>query len=844
MSLANEKTKKSYTGNGSTTVFPYDFKVFNKAHMLVLVGSTEQTVDVDYTVTGVGEASGGNVIFTTAPADAASVVLMRDMDAIQETEYTTSGSFPASAHEAALDRLTMLVQQVQEQVDRMPLLPVNIFEAGALNPLVLPTGNGRAIGWNSTGEELQTYPVTTISSAVFDDIGNYSDDLAAAVAAIGATRTTLVIPYDISIITDVSTPKTLRLMPINDAKINILATKTLLVYSPAHFIASPNQQIHGNPVTGGTLAFTKQMGVIEAGWWGLVDDGAWAEGTDNSTALAAALTAAEGPISVDRGGARLHIPGGWYAFTTPLATTGYRNIEIYGDTRESTILDFRGAAGETALSIDGTQDPNLSFYYLHDFALRDAGNSGAGDKDKHGLNLTFVQISKFERMVLRGFDNALVIKGASHINQFSNIYFTLNNTGVSGTSAAGSGNNNSFNDCWFNYNTTSPFNGTYVNYTTFTNCDFEAGNGKMILGNGNNFYGNRLERNTNGITWVQIVGNNNNIDNMLVASSGGFTPTLVFDVDGNYNRIKAYGANAGGGNLIQFNGNHNEFEFNGGILAGHTDYTHILDSGKGNVLKTPWGYVSPGAGRTTNIITAPVINEVLQSSDLSNASWTKTDCTITGLYQIVVDAGPPVSHSVKQSFTADRDFDSVWVGLKHLKQTASGRYLTITISNDTTPDSDATLYIDNNEATYQHFFRVSDIGGDSGDTVTVSLSTANLAANSCYVKEIMVSLDSPAPYTQTQAANAASSEEYPAVSFTWDPGDLADGVGETSSSVNVPGAELGDFVLVSAPYDMQDLIVTAYVQAADVVEVRIQNENAGANVDLASGTWKIKLIKA
>ena len=80
-------------------------------------------------------------------------------------------------------------------------------------------------------------------------------------------------------------------------------------------------------------------------------------------------------------------------------------------------------------------------------------------------------------------------------------------------------------------------------------------------------------------------------------------------------------------------------------------------------------------------------------------------------------------------------------------------------------------------------------------------------------------------------------------SFTWNPGDLADGAGETSSGQTVTGAVFGDYVMVSAPYDLQDLICTGYVQAADTVEVRIQNENAGANVNLASGTWKVAVLR-
>lgn len=77
---------------------------------------------------------------------------------------------------------------------------------------------------------------------------------------------------------------------------------------------------------------------------------------------------------------------------------------------------------------------------------------------------------------------------------------------------------------------------------------------------------------------------------------------------------------------------------------------------------------------------------------------------------------------------------------------------------------------------------------------------------------------------------------------TWDPASIADGDGETKS-LTVTGAALGDFVQVAAPYDLQDLQATAYVQAADTVEIRLDNNTGGA-VDLASGTWKVRVTKS
>ena len=77
---------------------------------------------------------------------------------------------------------------------------------------------------------------------------------------------------------------------------------------------------------------------------------------------------------------------------------------------------------------------------------------------------------------------------------------------------------------------------------------------------------------------------------------------------------------------------------------------------------------------------------------------------------------------------------------------------------------------------------------------------------------------------------------------TWDPGNLIDAAGETSAGITVAGATVGDIVLVAPPYDMQDMVYSGYVQAADTVEIRIQNEGA-ATVNLASGSWKVAVFR-
>ena len=74
--------------------------------------------------------------------------------------------------------------------------------------------------------------------------------------------------------------------------------------------------------------------------------------------------------------------------------------------------------------------------------------------------------------------------------------------------------------------------------------------------------------------------------------------------------------------------------------------------------------------------------------------------------------------------------------------------------------------------------------------------------------------------------------------LSWDPANLADGTGVTSSSVTVTGAAFGHRVEVAAPYDLQGILCTGYVSGADTVKIRLQNETGGA-INLASGNWRV-----
>ena len=123
MTVSSSTNRVSYAGNGSTTVFPYTYKIFDQDDLTVIVraaNGTElvKTITSDYTVSGVGSAGGGNVTMLTAPATGETLVILREQDLVQELDIVPNDPFPADSLEGALDRLTFMVQQQQETLGR------------------------------------------------------------------------------------------------------------------------------------------------------------------------------------------------------------------------------------------------------------------------------------------------------------------------------------------------------------------------------------------------------------------------------------------------------------------------------------------------------------------------------------------------------------------------------------------------------------------------------------------------------------------------------------------------------------------------------------------------------
>ena len=189
MTVSSSTSRVQFNGNGSTTVFAYSFKIFDQDDLTVIVRSangteTVKTITTHYTVSGVGNAGGGNVTMLTAPASGETLTILREQDLVQELDLVPNDPFPAQSLEDALDKLTFIVQQHDEELGRsIKASRTNTIGSTEFTVSAADRAN-KVFAFNSSGElavtqELGTYRgnwATSTAYAERDIIKDTSND--------------------------------------------------------------------------------------------------------------------------------------------------------------------------------------------------------------------------------------------------------------------------------------------------------------------------------------------------------------------------------------------------------------------------------------------------------------------------------------------------------------------------------------------------------------------------------------------------------------------------------------------------------------------------------------------
>lgn len=331
MTVATTSRKVQYDCDGSTYEFDFSFPVQEEEDIAVIVtdsdgnetalsltsdfevSSASGTYESGGTVTTVTYASGSRA--TKSWADGYTITIYRDTALLQEVEFRNNRQFRQSNFETALDRIVMMIQDLDERIDRIVTVPIT--DTG--DSLELPAAASRAnkyLAFDGDGDPIasaaaiSTVAVSALWQSILDDedlsaihstmdlsheidvLYEYGDGtnytLAAindALTAIGSDPATILLrPGSWGISDDLTIPANVTLKPAHGALMVVGTGKVLTINGP---FEAGLRTVFTN-LTAGSVVFGS--GSVEKAypqWWGGAPDNS----TDNTNAIAAALRA-------------------------------------------------------------------------------------------------------------------------------------------------------------------------------------------------------------------------------------------------------------------------------------------------------------------------------------------------------------------------------------------------------------------------------------------------------------------------------------------------------------------------------------------------------------------------
>ena len=164
-----------FTGNGSTATFPFTFKVFAAEDLAVVLlniatgAATTLALTTDYTVAlndDQDSSPGGSITLTAGNlAVGSTLTLTTDIEELQGLDLTNAGGFYPDVINAALDRLTILVQQIATQAARALQLPLSDTTAAPELPPAAQRA-GKLLMFDAAGNLTLVVPIGGAVSSV------------------------------------------------------------------------------------------------------------------------------------------------------------------------------------------------------------------------------------------------------------------------------------------------------------------------------------------------------------------------------------------------------------------------------------------------------------------------------------------------------------------------------------------------------------------------------------------------------------------------------------------------------------------------------------------------------
>ena len=149
MSLSDNYKPVKYIGNGTTKDFSFNFNMINREYCRVFLedkttgAQTPKNIDADYSL--VFHDNGGQVSMKVAPLASQYIVVYRDVDLNQKSDFRVGEGFAAVKIEDEFDKQMAAIQQMDDGLNRSPKVA-----EGYSGSLTLPNPDaGKALIWNA-----------------------------------------------------------------------------------------------------------------------------------------------------------------------------------------------------------------------------------------------------------------------------------------------------------------------------------------------------------------------------------------------------------------------------------------------------------------------------------------------------------------------------------------------------------------------------------------------------------------------------------------------------------------------------------------------------------------------
>ena len=151
MTVADNTSRNQYTATSGQTVFAYTFEIVDKDDIVVLKNGTTLSEGTDYTVSNVGNDSGGNVTLTVGATTGDILTLYRDMPYSRTQNYTNSGDFLASEVNSDFDNLWLAGEQTQRSFSQSIRKPITDSDSISMELPEAASRAGKYLTFDSTG---------------------------------------------------------------------------------------------------------------------------------------------------------------------------------------------------------------------------------------------------------------------------------------------------------------------------------------------------------------------------------------------------------------------------------------------------------------------------------------------------------------------------------------------------------------------------------------------------------------------------------------------------------------------------------------------------------------------